>query len=49
MVIGTQSSGQGHETSYAQIVAGQLGVDIDQVDLIQDDTKRVSTGHGTGG
>ena len=49
VVIGTQSSGQGHETSYAQIVATELGVDIDQVDLVQGDTKLVPTGDGTGG
>jgi carbon-monoxide dehydrogenase large subunit len=49
VVIGTQSSGQGHETCYAQIVATELDVDIDQVDIVQGDTKRVPTGYGTGG
>ena len=49
VVIGTQSSGQGHETSYAQIVATELEVDIDQVDIVQGDTKLVPTGDGTGG
>lgn len=49
VVIGTQSSGQGHETCYAQIVATLLDVDIDQVDIVQGDTKRVPTGYGTGG
>lgn len=49
VVIGTQSSGQGHETSYAQIVANELDIDIDLIDLIQGDTKRVPTGEGTGG
>ena len=49
VLIGTQSSGQGHETSYAQIVATELDVDIDRVDLVQGDSKLVPTGDGTGG
>ena len=49
VLIGTQSSGQGHETSFAQIVATQLDVDIDQVDIVQGDTRLVPTGDGTGG
>jgi carbon-monoxide dehydrogenase large subunit len=47
--IGTQSTGQGHETSYAQMVAGGLGIDIDQIDVIEGDTDRVPTGDGTVG
>ena len=47
--IGTQSTGQGHETSYAQMVAASLGLDIDRVDIIQGDTDRVPTGEGTAG
>ena len=47
--IGTQSTGQGHETSYAQIVAAGLGLGIDQIDIIQGDTDRVPTGEGTAG
>jgi carbon-monoxide dehydrogenase large subunit len=49
VLVGTQTSGQGHETSYAQIVATELGVDIDQIDIVQGDTKLVPTGVGTGG
>ena len=49
VIIGTQSTGQGHETSYAQIVATELDVDIDQVDLVQGDSRLVPTGDGTGG
>ena len=49
VIIGTQSSGQGHETCYAQIVATELDVDIEQVDLVQGDTRLVPTGDGTGG
>lgn len=49
VLIGTQASGQGHETSYAQIVANELDVDIDQVDIVQGDTRLVPTGVGTAG
>jgi carbon-monoxide dehydrogenase large subunit len=47
--VGTQSTGQGHETSYAQMVAGALGLDIEQVDVIQGDSMRIPTGEGTAG
>jgi carbon-monoxide dehydrogenase large subunit len=49
VLVGTQASGQGHETSYAQIVATELDVDIDRIDIVQGDTKLVPTGVGTGG
>jgi carbon-monoxide dehydrogenase large subunit len=49
VLIGTQASGQGHETSYAQMVAAGLGVDIGLVDIVQGDSRRVPTGEGTGG
>lgn len=49
VLIGTQASGQGHETSYAQMVAAGLGVDFDLVDIVQGDSRRVPTGEGTGG
>jgi carbon-monoxide dehydrogenase large subunit len=49
LLIGTQSTGQGHETAYAQIVADGLGIDIDRVRVIQGDTDRVATGQGTSG
>ncbi len=47
-LLGTQSSGQGHATAYAQIVAGKLGVPLSAVSIIQGDTTRVSDGNGTG-
>jgi len=47
VVIGTVSSGQGHETSFAQLVAEWLGVPIEGVVLIQGDTDRVSVGGGS--
>ncbi len=47
--IGTQSNGQGHETAYARLLADRLGVDVDQVRIVQGDTDRMEVGHGTGG
>jgi aerobic carbon-monoxide dehydrogenase large subunit len=49
LLIGTQTNGQGHGTAYAQVIAGKLGISIDQVKMIQGDTDRVKTGGGTGG
>lgn len=43
--IGTQ--GQGHFTSYAQVVAEQLGVPVDQIDLVTGDTDQFHWGVGT--
>ena len=48
-LMGSQSSGQGHATSYAQIVADHLGVAPERVRMVQGDTDRVATGTGTGG
>jgi carbon-monoxide dehydrogenase large subunit len=47
VVIGTVSSGQGHETSFAQLVSEWLGVPVDSVVLVQGDTARVSVGGGS--
>jgi aerobic carbon-monoxide dehydrogenase large subunit len=47
LVIGTVSSGQGHETSFAQLVGEWLGVPMDSVLLVQGDTARVSVGGGS--
>jgi carbon-monoxide dehydrogenase large subunit len=47
VVIGTVSSGQGHETSFAQLVSEWLGVPVDCVVLVQGDTDRVSVGGGS--
>jgi len=49
VLMGTQASGQGHETSYGQMVAAELGVDIDRIDIIQGDSRRIPTGEGTAG
>ncbi|HYM71840.1 MAG TPA: xanthine dehydrogenase family protein molybdopterin-binding subunit [Stellaceae bacterium] len=46
IAIGTVSQGQGHETSFAQLVTDWLGVPIDSVRLVTGDTARVSVGGG---
>jgi carbon-monoxide dehydrogenase large subunit len=47
VIAGTQSTGQGHETSFAQVMADQLGVEPEQVRLVTGDTDRVAAGGGT--
>ncbi len=42
-------NGQGHATGFSQIVADELGVDIDDVDIVAGDSDRVPEGGGTGG
>ncbi len=49
VLIGTQSTGQGHQTAYAQIVADQFGLAPERVHVLQGDTDRIATGLGTGG
>jgi carbon-monoxide dehydrogenase large subunit len=47
VVIGTQPNGQGHETSFAQVVSALLAVPVDSIDLVTGDTDRVSLGGGS--
>lgn len=47
VVVGTSPHGQGHETTFAPVVAAQLGLDIDQVTISHDDTDRSPIGGGT--
>lgn len=49
ILIGTQSSGQGHATAYAQLVAEQFGLLPERVHMLQGDTDLIATGLGTGG
>ncbi|HEX3710996.1 MAG TPA: xanthine dehydrogenase family protein molybdopterin-binding subunit [Pseudolabrys sp.] len=49
VLIGTQSTGQGHATSYAQIVAERLDIAPEMVRMVQGDTDAIATGAGTGG
>ena len=46
---GTQKQGQGHETTFAQIVPSKLGLGFEDVELIHGDTATVQWGHGTYG
>jgi carbon-monoxide dehydrogenase large subunit len=46
---GSHSHGQGHETTFAQIVATRLGIPVDNVDVVHGDTGRVLFGMGTYG
>ena len=46
---GTHSHGQGHETTFAQLVAEKLGVGVDNVEVVHGDTDRIPFGMGTYG
>jgi carbon-monoxide dehydrogenase large subunit len=46
---GSHSHGQGHETTFAQIVAARLGIDIGNVEVVHGDTGRIPFGMGTYG
>jgi carbon-monoxide dehydrogenase large subunit len=47
IVAGTHSHGQGHATTYAQLVSDWLGVPFESIRLVQGDTDAVSFGRGT--
>jgi carbon-monoxide dehydrogenase large subunit len=49
LLIGTQASGQGHETAYAQIIAEGLGLPFERIRVVQGDSDLVADGSGTGG
>ncbi len=49
LLVGTQSNGQGHETSYPQIAADLLGLPPETFRYTQGDTERVRAGNGHGG
>ncbi|MDR2332084.1 MAG: xanthine dehydrogenase family protein molybdopterin-binding subunit [Burkholderiaceae bacterium] len=46
---GSHSHGQGHETTFAQVVAGRLGIPVENVEVVHGDTGRVPFGMGTYG
>src|SRR5437660_10314977 len=46
---GSHSHGQGHETTFSQVVASRLGIPIENVDVVHGDTGRVLFGMGTYG
>ena len=45
--VGTQSSGQGHETTFAQVVAHVLDIPMDRIRVVTGDTRRIKVGGGT--
>lgn len=47
VVIGTQPSGQGHETSFAQVVADLISVPLAAIDVVMGDTDVVKVGGGS--
>src|SRR5262249_16689577 len=48
-MLGTHSHGQGHETTFAQIIASRLGVPLAKIEIVEGDTDRVPFGSGTFG
>ena len=46
---GSHSHGQGHETTFAQVVAARLGIPVENVDVVHGDTGRIPFGMGTYG
>ncbi len=49
VVAGTHSHGQGHQTTYAQMIHSWLGVPFDKIRLVQGDSDKVTYGRGTYG
>jgi carbon-monoxide dehydrogenase large subunit len=49
VLVGTQSTGQGHETAYIQILSERLGVPPERFRVVQGDSDRMPKGGGTGG
>jgi carbon-monoxide dehydrogenase large subunit len=49
VLTGSHAHGQGHETTFAQVVADRLGIPIDNVSIVHGDTDKVQFGMGTYG
>jgi len=49
LMVGTQSTGQGHETAYIQLTSERLGIDPGKIHVVQGDSDTIPTGGGTGG
>ena len=49
VLSGTMSNGQGHETTYAQLLHARLGLPFEAIDLLQGDTGEIPVGGGHGG
>jgi len=46
---GSSSSGQGHETAFAQLVSSELGIPVEDIDVIHGDTSQIQMGTGSFG
>ena len=49
VLTGSHAHGQGHETTFAQLVADHLGVPIEQIEIVHGDTAKIPYGMGTYG
>ncbi|HXQ50143.1 MAG TPA: xanthine dehydrogenase family protein molybdopterin-binding subunit [Stellaceae bacterium] len=49
VLTGTHSHGQGHETTFAQLVSERLGMPVENIDVVHGDTARIPFGMGTYG
>jgi len=49
VLAGTADQGQGHRTTYAQIAAEELGVPLEDIEVVEGDTDRIPQGMGTYG
>lgn len=49
VLTGSHSHGQGHETTFAQVVSEKLGIDFDSIEIVHGDTDKIPFGMGTYG
>ena len=49
VLTGNHSHGQGHETTFAQVVNDRLGIGLDKIQIVHGDTDKVQFGMGTSG
>src|SRR6202158_6417894 len=49
ILTGSHSHGQGHETTFAQLVSHRLGIPMEQISIVHGDTDKVQMGMGTYG
>ncbi|MDH3263691.1 MAG: molybdopterin-dependent oxidoreductase, partial [Paracoccaceae bacterium] len=49
LYVGTQSNGQGHETVFAEFLAGRTGIPAAKIEVVQGDSDLIPQGGGTGG
>ncbi|MDP2581701.1 xanthine dehydrogenase family protein molybdopterin-binding subunit [Shimia thalassica] len=49
VMVGAHSHGQGHETSFPQVVAEMIGIDESQIDIVHGDSSKIPFGMGTYG